>query len=277
MLPGIWHRLSIVNYNPGFQSGNTNTQVTLTDSTGTLATNVSQIRFNYADTPGWQWNGYREIDATGSISSAPSGPKFLNSVRINEAFTPSNTDLLQGGGIHTTWSGIFTDEGAIGISSLTDGGFGALGNAGNSGASATANLGEMVTFTLDLAASPGGYSLSGIDTYSGWDTYRGGQYYSVSYSLVGDPGTFFSLGTVDWDTRGDNAPGGNISTRSMLRDIDGELATGVAAVRFNFANSNYIGYREIDIFGTAVPEPRTFCLLSLGLANVLVRRRSHVS
>lgn len=275
--PGVWHRLATVNHNPGIQSGsNTNTQVALSDSTGTLATNVSQIRFVYANTDFWGWNGFREVDATGSLSAAPVGPQFLKSVQINEAYTPSSTDLLQSGGIVTTSSGNFQDETQAGISALTDGSYGIAGNPGAGGGSATGNAGEIITFTLDTVSSPLGYSLSGVDLYAGWDGFRGGQNYTLSYSTVSDPGTFISLGSVDWDTTSNNAPGGTIATRTMVRDAEGELASSVGVLRIAFGDVSfgYAGYREIDVFGTAmVPEPSTATILAMSGLTLLRRRR----
>lgn len=275
--PGVWHRLATVNHNPGVQAGNnTNTQVALSDSTGTLATNVSAVRFVYANTDFWGWNGFREVDATGAPSAAPAGPQFLKSIQINETYTPSSTDLLQSGGIVTTSSGNFQDELQSGIGSLTDGGYGAAGNPGAGGATATGNAGELITFTLDTVSSPFGYSLSGIDVFAGWDGFRGGQNFTLSYSTVSDPGTFISLGSVDWDANANNAPGGNVATRTMVRDADGELATNVGAVRINFGDVSfgYAGYREIDVFGTpAVPEPSTVAVLALSGLALMGRRR----
>ncbi len=278
LLPGLWHRIATVAHDPGPLAGNTNTQSTITDSTGTLASNISQIRFNYANTNFWGWNGFREIDATGAPSAAPSGPQFMKAIQINELFTPSNADLLQSGGITTTSSGTFTDEGVQGIPSLTDGVFGAAGGQGSNPpglGAAGGNVGEFITFGLDLTASPGGYSLSGVDVYAGWDGFRGGQNFQLSYSLVADPGTFLSLGTSDLDANSNNAPGGNVNTRTMVRDADGELATGVAAVRISFNNVTFgfAGYREMDVFGTPVPEPTSAAFAAAGAAILLRRRR----
>lgn len=275
VLPGVWQRVASVNHDPGQLPGNTNTQVTLTDSTGILAANVSQVRFNYGNTNFWGWNGYREVDATGSASAAPVGPQFLKAIQINEAFTPSSSDLLQMGGVVTTSVGNFQDEGVTGLPSLTDGSYGPAASGAN-GASATGNVGESVTYNLDLTASPGGYDLSGIDVYAGWDGFRGGQKFTASYSLVGSPGTFIPFGSVDLDANANNAPGGNISTRSMLRDIDGSLASGVAAVKIDFGDVSfgYAGYREIDVFGTPVPEPATGAMALAGLGLMLRRRKS---
>ena len=94
-------------------------------------------------------------------------------------------------------------------------------------------------------------------------------------SVAGDPGTFLTLGSVDLDATSNNAPGGDVNTRSMMRDADGELATGVAAVRisFNDVTFGFAGYREMDVFGTPVPEPSTATFAACGAALLLRRRR----
>jgi hypothetical protein len=278
LLPGVWHRVASVVHNPGQLPGNTNTQSTIVDSTGTLATNVSQIRFNYGNTDFWGWNGFREVDATGAASAAPVGPQVMQSIQIGELFTPSGSDLLQAGGITTTSTGDFTNEGIQGLAALTDGLIGSAGGQGSNPpglGAAGGEAGELITFGLDLTASPGGYSISGVDVYAAWDGFRGGQKYSLSYSLVGSPSTFLSLGSVDLDANANNAPGGNVNTRSMWRDADGELATGVAAVRITFDNVTFgfAGYREMDVFGTPVPEPTTAMFGVLGTLVFLRRRR----
>jgi hypothetical protein len=54
------------------------------------------------------------------------------------------------------------------------------------------------------------------------------------------------------------------------------LATGVAAIRISFVNvqNGAIGMSEIDILGTAIPEPSSAALLGgLGMLALLRRRR----
>jgi hypothetical protein len=66
------------------------------------------------------------------------------------------------------------------------------------------------------------------------------------------------------------------ATRTTLTDPAGRLATGVAALQFNFLNpeNGYTGYAEIDVLGSAtVPEPAGCALACLGAAVLLTRRR----
>ncbi len=53
------------------------------------------------------------------------------------------------------------------------------------------------------------------------------------------------------------------------------LATSVAALRFSFPNQENFqgGYRELDVFGTPVPEPSTGLLVAMGLAGLGLRGR----
>jgi hypothetical protein len=280
LMPGVWHRITQVTHDPGQLAGqNVNTLVSVTDSTGILATNVSQVRLNFGNTNFWGWNGYREVDLNGSLSAAPLGPQFLKSIQLNELYTVSGTDLLQAGGITTTTSGDLNQEGVMGAAALTDGGFGPAGGANSNPPGMAAASGDslgMITYGFDLGASPFGYSLSGVDVYAGWDGFRGGQKYTLSYSLVSDPSTFIPLGGVDMDADSGNTPGGPINTRSMVRDADGELASNVAALRIQFASGTvgFLGYREIDVFGTAsIPEPTAPLVLALAGALVTLRRK----
>lgn len=280
LTPGVWHRLRQAVHDPGQLAGqNVNTRMSITDTTGTLATNVSQVRFNFGNTNFWGWNGYREIDINGSISSVPLGPQFLKSVQLGQLYTVSSTDLLQSGGITTTTAGDLNQEGVLGAPALTDGGFGPASGANTNGPGMAAASGDslgMITYGLNLGAAPFGYSVSGVDLYAGWDGFRGGQRFTLSYSTVADPGTFLPIGSVDWDADSNNSPGGNVNTRTMVRDADGVVADNVAAIRVQFASGSvgFLGYREIDVFGTpSIPEPSTSVLAIAGALATLRRRR----
>jgi hypothetical protein len=194
---------------------------------------------------------------------------------LPHTFTPSATDLINGLAPSAS-AGTFTQEGAGGTPVLTNGSFpspitrspdptnnfqfSAFATGGNAG-------GTSVTYTL---AAPG--NVHSIDVYGGWqDGGRDQQIYDVFYSTAGDPGTFLSLASVNFNPAD---PGGNPQvTRVTIGDDAGNLATNVAALRFDFGatENGYSGYAEIDVH--AVPEPASLGLLGLGALGPLARRR----
>jgi hypothetical protein len=196
------------------------------------------------------------------------------------SYTVSTTDLIQGMAPSAS-VGNFALESSGGLPVLTDGTFGTIltGVSGNHTAFATAGngggSGSTVTYALNTAASPLGYNLSNIVVYGGWnDNGRDQQSYTVSYSTVAAPGTFIDLTPVNFNpTVANTLQSANSVTIS--EDTLPFLATGVAAVRFNFGatENGYSGYTEIDVNGSAVPEPGTFGLIGVAGSALLARRR----
>jgi hypothetical protein len=203
-------------------------------------------------------------------------------------FTPtyvvSNTDLINGRPAAAS-SGDFAFELSGGLGVLNDGVFGTITEPGGApdrthGAFGVAGGGQgtgtFVTYNLDLAASPLGYNVNRIDVFGGWnDSGRDQQAYTVQYSTVASPGTFTDLANVNFNpTIPANTQTANRVT--ITEDTLPNLATGVAAVRINFSGqteNGYSGYAEIDVIGTAVPEPAGMALIALAGALVLRRRR----
>lgn len=167
---------------------------------------------------------------------------------------------------------LFNLQGTGGLAVLTDGTFGPGGNgnfAGTFAASASTGAGGFVIYNLDTGARPAGYSVGYIDVFAGWDRGRDDLNVIVSYSTVSNPASFISLGNAFVSP----PDGPNNAVQARYFDPTGWLATGVAAVRFDFPSPQENGgvfYRELDV---VVPEPTGLALLApLGL--VLTRRRS---
>ena len=103
-----------------------------------------------------------------------------------------------------------------------------------------------LTFILDTASSPLGYSLTTIQTFTNHpDGGRDGQDYSVSYSTVSAPDTFIPIVSVS-HLMGDNGTAGKGSVT-----ISNISTSNVAAIRFIFATQENFGstWSEIDVFG----------------------------
>ncbi len=136
---------------------------------------------------------------------------------------------------------------SLGSLVLTDGLFGSVTPSGNPSTVASLSDGYTATFNLDLSVNTGGYFLSQIAVYGGWnDAGRDNQDYTVSYQAVGG-GAFITLHTVAF-----TPPAGTPSnTFVSLTDL------GIGPIQalqftFNSQENGYAGYREISAIGSAV-------------------------
>jgi hypothetical protein len=152
-----------------------------------------------------------------------------------------------------------------------------------------------LTFNLNTTSNPGGYTLTSIVTYAGWDDGRDGQRYTVEYSTILDPDTFIPLVTIDrfdntdfpltktyWDynlRENIEVPNRDYSATAVQLTSSGSdpLAENVAVIRFVFngVENGGTAYREFDVMGyTTVPEPSaSVAAAALGMAALFTRRR----
>ncbi|MCV2356947.1 PEP-CTERM sorting domain-containing protein [Paucibacter sp. B2R-40] len=209
-------------------------------------------------------------------NSAFAAAVVTDTTQFDLGFTVSNTDLLQTSLASSVFTGEFSHEGSTGAAALNNGIYGAQGNQGSFGngtEAATASSGSVATFTFSGA---GGYNITSVDSYAGWDDYRGGQSYDLSYATAADPSNFIYLASVYNDAQA----GGNTNTHANILGSSGYLASNVQSLRFEFKGDltyGYAGYREIDVQGVAaaVPEPQSYALMLAGLGAIgfVARRR----
>lgn len=143
----------------------------------------------------------------------------------------------------------------------------------------------IATFNLDTT-SPGftsGYNITSINSFMGLDGFslpqsQANQTYTVSVSLVGSA-AYTDIATVGYSPFA-NVNGTNYESYVSITDSTGVLATGVDSIRFTFlkapgalTNTGTV-IRELDVLGTAVPEPSAALLGGLGVLALLRRRRA---
>lgn len=190
-------------------------------------------------------------------------------------YTVATNDLLQASATLTSTAGNFQQESSAGVTVLTDGIFGIP----NFSSSATGgnNGGTLLIYTLDMAASPAGYTISNINVFGGWqDPGRDQQSYTVAYSTVLTPDTYTDITTVNFSPPLSGGVGSApVYTSVAISSDSGPLADNVSKVRFTFnaSENGYCGYRELDVIGTAVPEPGSLALLGLTALGLVRRRR----
>lgn len=141
------------------------------------------------------------------------------------------------------------------------------------------------TITFDTSQNTLGYKINTIATYAGWTSdgaELANQSYFLSYSTVAAPSTYLMLGSVNYAPFGDGngSDGWAGSTAVTVGDAaQGFLATNVKSLKIQFNPTNNLSgtngtiYQEIDVFGTAVPEPSAAQLCSLSTLALLRRRR----
>jgi hypothetical protein len=186
------------------------------------------------------------------IIAAPANQTGRSTSALRPTWTIDGGSLISGATPSTIGTGNFNQEGALGVSVLTDNSAGTSGG-GNLGF-ATCGTGAGTALVYTLAGSASGYDLSKIIVHAGWaDSGRDGQGYRIYYSTVSAPTTFIPLRTNSYNP---TIPAATPSAdRVTLYAANGALAQRVAAVRFEFLNveNGWSGYSEIAIFGAVSP------------------------
>lgn len=208
---------------------------------------------------GWQFEALLLVNSSGS-SSFPS---------------VSSSDLAQAQFLSSSATG---GQEASEHASLFNGGRGNTDSDTNDGSEVRLDSGNTVTVTLDTSVNIGGYDLTGITTYFGWNPAgngRSNQGYEVILTYM-DGSTATLAGPMHWEP---NSPANYWTKVSFADDGGGILdsgtivhngssvtgpdvrASGVKAVTFDIANNGNAGgwvvAREFDIFGSPTPFPLT--------------------
>jgi hypothetical protein len=196
----------------------------------------------------------------------------------NADTTASSTDLLQTAFSSESTTGTIN----LGLTSLRNGTAFALGSQYNWGGG-NITTGSTLTYTFDTVASPGGYVIDEINFFTGWRGPNGDRHrmanFDVAYATVASPLDFSNViitgGSGGFFTQNAGDGGSTTGRYGVVDDGSAALATGVAAIRISFVNvqNNAIGMSEIDILGTAIPEPSASLLGGIATLLLLRRRR----
>jgi hypothetical protein len=147
---------------------------------------------------------------------------------------------------------------------------------GNNGVGVALDTGTPWTLTVSLNTMDNaqGYNITNIKTISGFSADWVNQHYTVSYSTVASPNDFISLGTYSVNTS-QTVAATPTSLQMSLTDSSGVIASNVACLKFDFllapwdAAQKGTAYREVEVYGAAVPEPGTLALLAGGLIGLI--------
>lgn len=134
-----------------------------------------------------------------------------------------------------------------------------------------------LTFTLNTNPATGGsatgYDISSVSVFAGWTDLAvfSDQIWDLQVATTTVP-AFTSLHAVNFMPYTNTEDTAVTSSRVVLTDDTGVIATGVTAVRFAISKPTIYGtvFKEFDVYGTAtIPEPATWIMLVAGLSGLL--------
>lgn len=185
----------------------------------------------------------------------------------NTPFTVLGNDIAETNGTFTLFSG--SAEFSSDAAKLNDGSKYGGGTVGQTPESFAPSNGTVALLTLD-----GAYNISSIVSLTGQQASRNGQDYAVKWSSNGTD--FSPLTSVGGETNNVDTSSTEVQV-TISDDAFGFIALGVTHLQFTFSNVGASNgesvYREIDVLGSAVPEPSSSALLGLGALALILRRR----
>lgn len=273
--PTLFLPIDSVSISPSF-SDESVVRTTITAANGVLASNAAAIYVNFLVPAGVPngYSGYSEISVFGVPTASDTIPIVITAQDQDPAAGTSPTWTIETNSLiegqlpssvgSGSFAGNFNGEGqAGGLPVLTDGAFGpADSDLTYATAGGAYGAGSSITYT----AKSGAWNITNIVVYSGWGNYnRGGQFYNITYSTAGAPGTFVPLTSVAYDPLfllEPNVPSGPSANRVEIAPANGGyLATNVYAVKFDFTpqtgglDNGYSGYAEIVLQGSVTVVP----------------------
>lgn len=209
----------------------------------------------------------KDVAPAGGTTHDPYSPVLFNA---------SSSDLAEG--LIAGYDGDSTFESSAGVTAWTDGALATVYPQGGSGGddidhAAYGSVTNDTTATFDLG---GLHDLDQVDVYAGWND-SGRDLFSFDL-LVSANGSDYSLLTSflkgQDDTGAITTP---VTSQISITNDSGALASAVRYVRLSIydADNNAAGLAEVDVFGSAVPEPAAALLLALSGAALSRGRRQH--